>query len=223
MRVITNSNKSKFVGEKIKYQFISKIGKPIDSKKLCIKRMVDVVFGIIFLIISLPILFVFGILTKMTSEGPIFYKQERVGLSGKTFMVIKLRSMRTGAEDKTGAVWAEKDDPRVTNVGRFMRRTRIDELPQFINVILGDMSLIGPRPERPNFTESFTRDIPYFSRRLRVKPGITGYAQVHGGYDISPGEKAKLDNFYIEHMSMSMDLRIIWDTLKVIFSGDGAR
>ncbi|MEK1482572.1 sugar transferase, partial [Limosilactobacillus fermentum] len=137
--------------------------------------------------------------------------------------VIKLRSMRNDAEAKTGAVWAQKNDPRVTAVGRFMRKTRIDELPQFWNVLKGDMSMIGPRPERPELTEKFYKQWPEFPQRLRIIPGITGYAQVNGGYDISPEEKCHLDNYYIENYSFTFDVKIALETIKTMFTGDGAR
>lgn len=142
---------------------------------------------------------------------------------GKSFKVIKLRSMYIDAEVHTGAIWAKKDDPRVTPIGRFMRKTRIDELPQFWNVLKGDMSLVGPRPERPMLTEEFSRKFPDFPKRLRIIPGITGYAQINGGYDISPDEKCKLDNYYIENYSLWFDVKMLFGTVKIIFTGEGAR
>lgn len=166
---------------------------------------------------------VFGIIIKLTSPGPVFFKQERVGYMGKNFKVIKLRSMRNDAEAKTSAVWAKKNDPRVTSVGRFMRKTRIDEMPQFWNVLKGDMSLVGPRPERPELTEKFYKQWPEFPQRLRIIPGITGYAQVNGDYDISPEEKCHLDNYYIKHYSFPFDIKIALQTIKTMFTGDGAR
>lgn len=137
------------------YEYLKHIGEPILKSKLIWKRLLDILFGVIGLIISAPFILVFGIIIKLTSPGPVFFKQERVGYMGKNFKVIKLRSMRNDAEAKTGAVWAKKNDPRVTPVGRFMRKTRIDEMPQFWNVLKGDMSLVGPRPERPELTEKF--------------------------------------------------------------------
>lgn len=133
------------------YEYLKHIGEPIPKSKLIWKRLLDILFGVIGLIISAPFILVFGIIIKLTSPGPVFFKQERVGYMGKNFKVIKLRSMRNDAEAKTGAVWAKKNDPR----GRFMRKTRIDEMPQFWNVLKGDMSLVGPRPERPELTEKF--------------------------------------------------------------------
>ena len=134
----------------------------------------------------------------------------------------KVRSMRMDAE-KNGAQWAEKNDPRVTKVGKFIRKTRIDEIPQLYNVLKGDMTFVGPRPEREVFYKEFEKDISNFRERLKVKPGVTGYAQVHGGYDVTPAEKLELDLYYIEHMSVGMDLKMIFKTVSVIFTGDGAR
>ncbi|MEK1444994.1 exopolysaccharide biosynthesis polyprenyl glycosylphosphotransferase [Limosilactobacillus fermentum] len=205
------------------YEYLDHIGEPIPMKRMVWKRFWDIIFGLIGLIISIPFIFIFGIIIKLTSKGPIFFKQERVGYMGKNFDVIKLRSMRNDAEAKTGAVWAQKNDQRVTAVGRFMRKTRIDELPQFWNVLKGDMSMIGPRPERPELTEKFYKQWPEFPQRLRIIPGITGYAQVNGGYDLKPNEKCKLDNYYIEHYSLWQDCKIAFETFKIIFTGDGAR
>ena len=209
--------------DSLEYDFLDKIGTPIPKSKLIGKRICDIFFGIIFGIISLPIILVFGILIKLTSKGPVFFKQERVGYMGKPITVIKLRSMRNNAEKKTGAVWAKKDDPRVTSVGRFMRKTRVDELPQFWSIIKGDMSLVGPRPERFVLTEEFSQKWPDFPQRLRIIPGLTGYAQVNGGYDLKPNEKCKLDNYYIEHYSLGFDFKIAFETIHIIFTGDGAR
>ena len=205
------------------YEYLQHIGEPVPKSKLFWKRFWDLVFGLIGFIISIPFIIIFGIIIKLTSKGPIFFKQERVGYMGKNFYVVKLRSMRNDAESKTGAVWAQKNDPRVTPVGRFMRKTRIDELPQFWNVLKGDMSLVGPRPERPELTEKFYEQWPEFPQRLRIIPGITGYAQVNGGYDISPEEKCHLDNYYIEHYSFAFDMKIAFQTVKTMFTGDGAR
>lgn len=205
------------------YQFKLKIGTPITGYQLIIKRYFDVVIGGIGALLSLPIILLFAVLIKATSPGPVFYQQERVGRMGRLFMVIKLRSMVQDAEVKTGMIWAQKDDPRVTKVGRFMRKTRIDELPQLWNVLRGDMSLVGPRPERPMLTEKFSETVADFSQRLRIIPGITGYAQINGGYDITPAQKCKLDNYYIENYSLWFDVQILVGTVKIIFSGDGAR
>lgn len=172
--------------------------------------------------IAIPIILIFIIIIKLETPGPVFFLQERVGLHGRYFKVIKLRSMGVDAE-KNGAQWAAKNDPRVTKVGAFIRKTRIDELPQLFNVLKGDMSLVGPRPERPMFTAQFNDEIPGFIDRLQVKPGITGWAQVNGGYDITPKEKLELDRYYINNMSFWLDLKIILKTIKVCITGDGAR
>lgn len=205
------------------YEFMSMIGKPIPQSKLIGKRICDIIFGTIFGIISLPIIAVFAVLIKLTSPGPVFFHQERVGYMGKPIRITKLRSMRNDAEKKTGAVLAKKNDPRVTPVGKFMRKTRVDELPQFWNIIKGDMSLVGPRPERFVLTEQFSAKWHDFPKRLRIIPGLTGYAQIHGGYDLKPNEKCKLDNYYIEHYSMAFDLKIAIETFQIIFTGNGAR
>lgn len=205
------------------YEFENNIGKPIPLSHLWLKRVCDIVFGLIGLVLSLPFILVFGIIIKLTSPGPVFYSQKRVGYLGKPIMIHKLRSMRNDAEKKTGAVWAQKNDPRVTPIGKFMRKTRIDELPQFWNILIGDMSLVGPRPERPELTEEFYEKWPEFPRRLRTIPGLTGWAQINGGYDISPKEKCHLDNYYINNWSLWFDFKIVFGTIKIIFTGDGAR
>jgi len=187
-----------------------------------LKGIGDFLFALICFIITLPLLILFCLAIKLESKGPAFFLQERVGLNGKTFYIIKLRSMNINAE-KNGAQWATKDDPRITKIGALIRKTRIDEIPQLINILKGDMSLIGPRPERPIFTEQFNKQILGFKNRLAVKPGITGWAQVNGGYDISPGEKLKLDLYYIKNLNFILDIKIIFKTVKVIFTGEGAR
>lgn len=205
------------------YNFLKHIGKPVPKSRLIGKRICDIIFGIIFGIISIPIILVFTILIKLNSRGPVFFKQERVGYMGKPITIVKLRSMRNDAKKKTGAVWAKENDPRVTSVGRFMRKTRIDELPQFWSIVKGDMSLVGPRPERFVLTEEFFEKWSDFPKRLRIIPGLTGYAQIHGGYDLKPNEKCKLDNYYIKHYSLAFDFKIAFGTLKIIFTGNGAR
>ncbi len=187
-----------------------------------VKRTSEVLFSLLLLVVTLPVLLVTAIAIKLESPGSIFYKQERVGKNGKTFNVWKLRSMRNDAE-KNGPQWAAKNDARVTQVGSFIRKTRIDELPQIFNVLSGDMSLIGPRPERPMFTEQFDKEIPGFKNRLLVKPGLTGWAQVNGGYEMTPAEKLELDMYYIAKQSLSLDAQIFFKTIKVVFTGDGAR
>lgn len=186
------------------------------------QRVLNILLSIIGLAIGIPLIIIFGIWIKIEDNGPITYKQERLGKGGKRFYIYKLRSMRTDAE-KFGAQWAEKDDPRITKVGRFIRKTRIDEIPQLFNILKGDMSLIGPRPERPQFTEQFNREIPGFINRLAVKPGLTGWAQVNGGYDMTPAEKLVEDIYYIKNRSVLLDFKIIFKTVAVVLTGDGAR
>lgn len=211
------------IADRSEYDFLKHIGRPVPKTKLIGKRIFDIFFGIVFGIISLPIIFIFAILIKATSKGPVFFKQKRVGYMGKPITIVKLRSMKNNAEKKTGAVWATKNDPRVTPVGRFMRKTRVDELPQFWSIIKGDMSLVGPRPERFVLTEKFSEKWADFPKRLRIIPGLTGYAQIHGGYDLKPNEKCELDNYYIDHYSLLGDFKIALHTFKIIFTGDGAR
>ncbi|MCC3862935.1 sugar transferase [Terrisporobacter petrolearius] len=185
-------------------------------------RILDIIISIIGLVISIPMIIVFGFLIKKEDGGPIFYKQDRLGKDGKIIFIYKLRSMRINSETN-GAIWAEKNDPRITKVGKFIRKTRIDEIPQFLNILKGEMSVIGPRPERPTLTMEFNDEIPGFINRLVVKPGLTGYAQVHGGYEISPEDKIKEDLYYIKNRSVFLDLSILLKTVKVIFTGEGAR
>lgn len=187
-----------------------------------VKRMLDLVLSLFLLLLSLPIILFFGILIKIESKGGVFYSQERIGYLGKEIKIIKLRSMTKDAE-KNGPQWAKKFDSRVTKVGAFIRKTRIDELPQLLNVVKGDMSLIGPRPERKIFIDEFLKTIPNFNDRLQVLPGLSGLAQVNGGYNITPQEKLILDLKYIENYGFQQDLKICLKTIKVIFSGDGAR
>jgi len=186
------------------------------------QRVMDIILALIGLIIGIPLIIIFGIAVVLETPGPMFYTQERLGKGEKTFKIYKLRSMVFNAE-KERIQWAQKNDSRITKVGSFIRKKRIDEIPQLFNVLKGDMSIIGPRPERPEFTKEFNEIIPGFINRLQVKPGLTGWAQVNGGYDISPKEKLELDMYYIENRSLRLDLLIIIKTIKVIFTGEGAR
>ncbi|WP_178412220.1 exopolysaccharide biosynthesis polyprenyl glycosylphosphotransferase [Peptostreptococcaceae bacterium] len=186
------------------------------------QRIMDIVLCLIALIIGIPLMVIFGVLIKIEDNGPAVYKQERVGKGGKCFYLYKLRSMRTDAE-KFGAQWAEKDDPRITKVGKFIRKTRIDEIPQLFNILRGDMGIIGPRPERPMFTVQFDEEIPGFINRLSVKPGLTGWAQVNGGYEATPAEKLEDDLYYIKNRSFLLDMKIIFKTVGVVLTGHGAR
>lgn len=185
-------------------------------------RILDIIIAITGLLISIPIIIIFAFLIKKEDGGPIFYKQDRLGKDGKIIFIYKLRSMRINSETN-GAIWAEKNDSRITKIGKFIRKTRIDEIPQFLNILKGEMSIIGPRPERPTLTMEFNDKIPGFINRLVVKPGLTGYAQVHGGYDISPEDKIKEDLYYIKNRSVFLDFSILLRTVKVIFTGEGAR
>lgn len=185
-------------------------------------RTLDICLSLIGLVIGVPLIIVFGILIKLEDNGPIIYKQERVGKYGKLFNIYKLRSMRIDAE-KHGAQWAQNNDPRILKIGKFIRKTRIDEIPQLFNILKGDMSIIGPRPERPMFTMQFNNEIDGFINRLLVKPGLTGLAQVNGGYDMTPEEKLKWDLDYIQSRNIFIDIRIILRTVKVVLTGEGAR
>ncbi|XZF76262.1 sugar transferase [Bacillus sp. AL-1R] len=187
-----------------------------------IKRTLDIVFASLAFVTSLPFVLFFIALIKIDSPGPALFIQERVGLNGKIFNIYKLRTMRMDAE-VNGPQWASTDDPRITKLGHFLRKTRIDELPQFVNVLRGDMSLVGPRPERAFFLVKFNHEVPGFTNRLTVKPGLTGWAQVNGGYELTPKEKLALDLHYIEHQSIMLDIRIMFKTIKVVLTGEGAR
>ncbi len=189
-----------------------------------LKRLVDIFAATLLLLITAPIWLLFALLIRLDSPGAIFYSQRRVGLNGREFTLYKFRSMRTDAEEATGAVLAVEKDPRVTPIGRFLRSTRLDELPQLVNVLFGQMSLVGPRPERREFVERFVREIPLYERRLNVKPGITGWSQVHLKYDSRADQipmKLKYDFYYIEHMSLPLDMKILFMTLFVILRGEG--
>lgn len=205
------------------YKFEDHIGQPIPLSRLWLKRVIDIVLALIGMIILAIATIIFAPIIKLTSPGPVFYSQKRVGYMGRPITIHKFRSMRNDAEKKTGAVWAQKNDPRVTAIGKFMRKTRIDELPQFWNILVGDMSLVGPRPERPQLTEEFYEEWPEFPERLRTIPGLTGWAQINGGYDISPEKKCHLDNYYIDHWSLGFDIKILFGTVKIIVTGNGAR
>jgi Undecaprenyl-phosphate glucose phosphotransferase len=181
---------------------------------IVVKRTMDIVLSLIGLIVLSPFLGIVALLVKLTSRGPIFYFQERCGLNGQSFQMIKFRSMRVDAEQQTGAVWAQKDDSRRTRFGTFIRRSSIDEFPQLWNVLMGDMSLVGPRPERPVFIHKFSKSIPNYMARHCVKAGITGWAQVHGWRgNTSLRKRLQYDLYYITHWTPWLDLRILWMTL----------
>ena len=179
-----------------------------------VKRVVDVVVSLLALVLLAPLMLAIAAVVKLTSPGPIFYRQERCGLNGRPFHMLKFRSMHCDAERQTGAVWARKDDPRRTAFGAFLRRTSLDELPQLINVLKGDMSLVGPRPERPMFIQQFSKTIPNYMARHCVKAGITGWAQVHGWRgNTSLRKRVQYDLYYITHWNPWLDIRILWMTL----------
>lgn len=217
------------------------------------KRTLDIFGAIVGLILTLPVWLIFPLLIKLDSRGPVFYCQTRVGQNrrkadrrvyqtagvdckrnrdrrrdnyfGSTFEVIKFRTMVSDAEKQTGPVWATKNDPRITRLGNFMRKTRIDEIPQFLNVLRGEMSLVGPRPERPKFVKELSEKVDGYTDRLQVKPGITGLAQVENGYDDSLAsvvQKVKHDMNYINNRSIWLDIKILFKTVKVVFTGKGA-
>ncbi|MDP2210818.1 MAG: exopolysaccharide biosynthesis polyprenyl glycosylphosphotransferase, partial [Candidatus Aquicultor sp.] len=188
-----------------------------------LKRFLDIVGAVAALAVALPVMFVAAIAVKLTSPGPIVYKQVRVGKREKPFDVYKFRTMVENAEAMSGPVFATEDDPRITPVGRFLRRYRIDEFAQLINILKGEMSFVGPRPERPFFVERFKQEISGYGERFKVKPGVTGLAQINGGYTTNPRNKLKYDLIYIYHQSLFLDLKIALETIKVLLTGRGAR
>ena len=203
-------------------QILLDIKRPIE---ISYRRFFDLLFSIPLFVLFLPLWIIIAIAIKLDSPGPVIYSQERVGKYGRVFRIFKFRSMRSDAEKLSGPQLATENDPRITRVGRFLRKTRLDELPQLINVIIGDMSIIGPRPERPYFVEKYKKEIPFYMNRLRVKPGITGLAQVETGYDESiedVREKLKYDIYYIEHRkSVWLNLKILLKTIWVVFTAQG--
>lgn len=183
------------------------------------KRMIDVVFSLVGLAMFLPVFPILAVLMRLDSPGPLLFCQERVGEGEKPFTIYKLRTMRQDAEDGTGAVWARRNDPRITRLGSFLRKSRIDEIPQLFNVLLGEMSLVGPRPERPEFVEELKKIIPYYSERHFVKPGVTGWAQVCYPYGSSVEdalEKLRYDLYYTKNISFGLDFRVILKTIGVV-------
>ena len=187
-----------------------------------VKRVMDLAVAVPAFILSLPFICIAAAEIRITGGGPAFYSQERVGLFGRRFRVHKLRTMVVNAEDATGPVFATGDDPRITPVGRRLRRMRIDELPQLWNVIRGEMSLVGPRPERAEFAETFAREEPLYLHRLLVRPGLTGLAQIHGRYDTEYRQKLRYDLIYLNVMSARTDLRILAATIRIVLTGRGA-
>lgn len=192
----------------------------ITVEQRCIKRIIDIVCSIILIIITLPFMLITAIAIKCYDGGPVLYKQVRCTRDMKEFKILKFRSMKTDAEKDGIARLASKNDDRITPVGRFIRKVRIDELPQLFNILIGDMSFIGPRPERPEIIKQYQEDMPEFTFRTKVKAGLAGYAQVYGKYNTTPYDKLKLDLFYIENYSVWLDLRLMLLTLKILFQPD---
>jgi sugar transferase (PEP-CTERM system associated) len=191
-----------------------------------IKRSIDICCGVVGFLLSLPIMLVVALVVKLDSPGPVLYRQLRVGWKGDTFEIFKFRSMRVDAEQVNGAQWASVNDPRVTRVGRFLRKFRLDELPQFINVIRGDMSFVGPRPERPAFVAALRDEIPYYDERHSVRPGLTGWAQVQYPYGASVDDayrKLEYDLFYLKNKSLFFDCAIIFQTIRIVLAGEHGR
>ena len=187
-----------------------------------VKRLMDVVGAIMAIIVSSPVMLLMCILIKLTSPGPLIYRQERVGLHNKNFWMYKFRSMEIQPEAEEKKAWTVKNDPRVTGIGKFMRRTSIDELPQLFNILKGDMSLVGPRPERPEIAAEYEKELPEFSLRLQVKAGLTGYAQVYGKYNTTPYDKLLMDLMYIGKPSLAEDIKICFATVKILFMPESA-
>ena len=187
-----------------------------------IKRLFDIAFSFLGLIVLLVPMLLITVIVMIDSPGSPIFRQERLGKDGKPFMILKFRSMRMDAE-ANGPQWAEEDDPRCTRLGRYLRKSKLDELPQLLNIFLGDMSFVGPRPERAYYYEKFEQYIHGFSYRLLVVPGLTGYAQVNGGYNLAPEEKIIYDIEYIEKQSVWFDLSCIIKTIGLLFTHKGAR
>jgi sugar transferase (PEP-CTERM system associated) len=191
-----------------------------------VKRVFDIVCASILCLIALPLMLVTALCIKLESKGPVLYRQDRVGLDGKPFSIAKFRSMRNDAEGDGKPRWAATNDDRITRVGHLIRRVRIDELPQLLNVLRGDMSLVGPRPERPFFVDQLTQEIPFYALRHSVKPGVTGWAQVryHYGATVEDSqEKLQYDLYYVKNHTLFLDLVVLFETVGVVLTGKGAR
>jgi sugar transferase (PEP-CTERM system associated) len=193
--------------------------------RIC-KRAFDILLAATGIIVAIPLLPLIVVMIMIDSPGPVFFSQLRVGEREREFVLHKFRTMRADAESETGAVWSQQDDPRITMIGRFLRKSRLDEIPQLFNVLKGDMSFIGPRPERPEFVTKLKEVIPYYSERHFVKPGLTGWAQVRYPYGASvedSAEKLRYDLYYIKNISLFLDLLIVLETAKVVMFGRGGR
>ncbi len=195
---------------------IDRLGMTFEQR--LVKRLFDLSLSVLILVAASPVMLLTAVAVRLSSKGPVIYSQERVTRDNRHYRIHKFRSMRTDAESATGPVISGRGDPRVTPVGRLIRRLKIDELPQFFNVLKGEMSIVGPRSERPFFVEQFEKDIPGYHQRFRVKAGITGFAQVAGSYDSLPEDKLRYDLIYIKSYSILLDLRLILETVRVVFS-----
>src|SRR5215468_5662704 len=198
------------------YQLDAPTAEVSAARSASLKSGFDLVVACALIALALPLMLLVALAIKWDSQGPIFYRQERVGLGGRRFQVLKFRSMRQDAEANGQPVWAEVDDHRITRVGRFIRWARIDELPQLFNVLRGEMSMVGPRPERPFFVERFESMVPSYGKRHQVKPGITGLAQVCGSYHTDARDKLRFDLIYVSHRSVWLDVKILLRTILVI-------
>jgi exopolysaccharide biosynthesis polyprenyl glycosylphosphotransferase len=201
-------------------------GFPAGGLTALLKRLSDIIIGVALLSLTLPLMALTMLAIKIDSSGPGFYRQQRVGRFDKPFTLLKFRSMTTDAEAGGNPIWAQQNDPRITRVGRFIRATRIDELPQLVNVLAGEMSLVGPRPERPHFVEQLSRAIPFYCQRSYVKPGVTGWAQINFPYGASvedAREKLAYDLYYLKNRSLLLDAAVLVSTVRVVLFGDGAR
>ena len=210
--------------EKKAEYFVEDVGEVNGKTAYCvIKRIFDILLSLIALVVLAIPMLIIALIIKLSSKGTVFYHQERLGLNGKPFNIIKFRTMRMDAE-ANGAQWSEgDDDPRIYPFGRFLRKVRLDELHQLWNILKGELSIVGPRPERPCFYDEFETYIHGFRTRLKVMPGLTGLAQVHGGYDLKPEEKIVYDVEYIKTRSLWLDLKIILATVRVVLTRDGAK
>ena len=204
--------------------FIYSEGFGFGNIMLFCKRALDIFFSLVGIILTLPILPLIALAIKFESPGDILFRQVRVGENGRSFNIYKFRSMRQDAEAASGAVWAQEKDPRITRVGNFLRKTRLDEIPQLFNVFVGEMAFVGPRPERPEFVGDLEKEIPYYSKRHSLKPGVTGWAQVRYPYGASVEDslmKLKYDLYYVKNFSIFLDLKIMLETVKVVLFGKG--
>ena len=187
------------------------------------KRLFDILLSLILCILLAPVLLIAAIAVKVDSKGPVIFKQERLGVGGKVFRIYKFRSMCVNAEHTGSGVYSGKNDARVTRVGKLLRASSIDELPQLLNILKGDMSIVGPRPERREIADRYRRELPEFDYRLKVPGGLTGYAQIYGKYNTTPADKLRLDLIYIENYSLLLDIRLMLLTLRILFTKESTQ